>query len=169
MRKKYKFIEIKTIRLSRLYSGYKKDYEEYYKKYFGKKGHVLLWRNTPIAMFALEYCQIGDKILDKLDQTSFIQYEYDKYSYDSTVKDDTHKWKAAKRVIDLIKSIKQHGYAKGRFSNPKFLVNVIQGAYSPYGDNSKGYTLLSRKHRAAACFGLGMKKIKVKAYKEQNG
>jgi len=167
VRKQYKIIGIEKIKLSHLYNGYKKDYEKYYEAYFGKEGNPLSWKNVPIAAFAFEYCKIGDSILDKLDDTSFIKYEYDKYSYDAKVKDDTHKWNAANRLIKLIKSIKKYGYGKGKFSNPKYLVNVIKGASSPFGNDLCGYTLLSRKHRAAACFGLGINTIKAKVHVEK--
>ena len=67
--------------------------------------------------------------------------------------------------MKIVDSIKKHGYAQGKFNKPRYLINVTRGFVSPNGDDATGYTLLSRKHRAAACVALGMKHIRVKILK----
>ena len=158
---------IKTIKIpvGHLYHGYKPSLVLYYEKYFCHEGNPLLWINTPICKFAVDYVKKGKKVFHNLDDCDFIKYEYERYSDAPAVKNDTHKTKAAHRVIKIIESIRKHGYAEGKFKHQKYLINVIKGFKSPYGDDSHGYTLWTRKHRAAACVALGMKKITVKVYK----
>jgi hypothetical protein len=155
-------VAIKIIPVDKLYHGYKPGLREFMDKYFRHEGNPLLWINTPICMFACEYVNKGRSILDTLDTTSFIRYEYERYFDAETVKNDTHKLNAAKRVMKIVDSIRKHGYAKGKYKHKKHLINVARGFVSPWGDDPGGYSLIGRKHRAAACVALGMTHIKVK-------
>ena len=146
----------------KLYHRYKKSLDSYYEKYFRHEGNPLLWINTPICRFAIDFVTKGTSVLNYLDDHDFIKYEYDRYCDAESVKNDTHKLVAAQRVIDIIESIRKHGYARGQYNHPRYLINVTKGFESPYGDDPDGYTLWTRKHRAAACIALGMKKMKVK-------
>ncbi len=156
--------DIITIPLAKLYHGYKEKLVPIYDKYFRHNGNPLLWENTPIAIFAVDYAAEGKKILEKLDEHVFIRYEYDRYADADTVKNDTHKFNAAKRVMSIVDSIRKHGYAKGKFKASNNIVRVMKGFKSPYGEDKDGYTLLSRKHRAAGCVGAGLKEMKVRVY-----
>jgi len=157
---------IKTIDINRIYHGYKPELEIYYEKYFKKDGHRLLWKNTPICQFAIDYVKMGDKVLDEqfLDENFFIRYEYDRYASAESVRNDKHKYKAANRLIKLIESIRKHGYAQAKFSGTRHLIRVEKGFVSPYGSDPEGYKLLARKHKMSACVALGLQEIKVQVH-----
>jgi len=153
---------VKTVSWESLYFPYKEDLKEYYEKYFATERNNPLWfYNSPICRFAEKYLKEGRRVLDNLDQDAFIKYEYDRYKEAETVKNDTHKTTAALRVIDLMDSILKHGYCKGSYDKDKHLIRVTKGFISPYGNDSNGYTLHTRKHRAACCVALKMDAIKV--------
>jgi len=152
---------IKQIRTSKLYNIYKPPLKEIYEKYHRHDGNPLLWKNMPITIFASEYLRLGKNILKVLDEQPFIRYEYERYSGWENVENDTHKYIAAQRVMDIVDSIKKHGYLRGKYKKVRFRIRVKRGFVSPYGSDPKGYTLVTRKHRAAACVALGMEKVKV--------
>jgi len=154
--------KIIKIRINKLYHVYKPSLESCYKKFFGNNGHPLLWRNVPITVFACDYAIKGKNLLKCLDNHTFILYEYDRYDDSESVINDTHKLIAAKRVIKMVDSVKKHGYAEGKYNDKRHLIRVRKGFESPFGNDRDGFTLLARKHRAAACFALGMDEIKVK-------
>lgn len=155
-------MSIEIINLDKLYFPYKENLVEYYDKYFIKDGHVLNFKNFPLTIFAVDYVRLGKKVLDDLDNHVFIRYEYDRYSDADTVKDDTHKYNATKRIMDLVDSIKKYGYCEGKFNHSRHMIRVSRRFSSPYFDDDNGYTLKTRKHRAAACIALGIKNIRVK-------
>tara|TARA_Y100000310_G_C20527434_1_gene736769 strand:+ start:516 stop:1016 length:501 start_codon:yes stop_codon:yes gene_type:complete len=160
----YAFVRIEYIKPNQLYAKYKPDLEPYYDKYFRHEGNCLLWKNIPITLFAEDYVKMGQRVLEHLNQHPFIQYEYERYSDSPSVKNDTHKHAAANRVIKMIESVKRHGYAEGKFKDKKHVIRVYKGFESPWGNDSDGYTLISRKHRAAACVGLSLSKFKVRVH-----
>ena len=155
-------MSIEIIDLNNLYFPYKEDLVEYYDKYFAKDGNVLNFKNHPLTIFAKDYVRLGKRVLDNLDDHVFIKYEYDRYRDADTVKNNTHKHNATKRIMNLIDSIKKYGYCEGRFNHSRFMIRVNKVFKSPYGDNENGYTLKTRKHRAAACIALGIKNVKVR-------
>jgi len=157
---------VKTIDINKIYHGYKPSLERFYKKYFKHDGNPLLWKNTPICQFAIDYVKMGDKVLDEqfLDKHFFIRYEYERYSSAESVRNDKHKYKAANRLIKLIESIRKHGYAQGKFNDKRHLIRVEKGFVSPYGSDPEGYKLLARKHKMSACFALGLQEIKAQVH-----
>jgi hypothetical protein len=159
-----KFKEIVSIYPDQLYHGYKESLSVFYRKYFGKEGNILLWRNVPLTMFAVDYVRRGRAVLDKLDEHPFIQYEYERYADSKEVQNDTHKFAAAERIIKMVDSIRKHGYAKGKYGKPRYMIRVAQGFCAPYGSDPNAFTLLSRKHRAAACVALGMDHFSVRVH-----
>ena len=156
-------MNIVEISLSNLYIRYK-PYYEYLKQYYGNEKHILWFGNHPLSMFARDYVKQGKKVLDNLDNHPFILYEYERYKDAPSVKNDTHKFAASKRIMDVVDSIKKHGYCQGKYDYPKYMINVTKGLNCPYGKDAYGYTLKSRKHRAAACIALGIHCIKVKVF-----
>tara|TARA_Y100000310_G_scaffold328912_1_gene397828 strand:- start:577 stop:1053 length:477 start_codon:yes stop_codon:yes gene_type:complete len=154
-------MRIEKIPVSNLYFPYKPRLEYFYKTYFRKKGNLLWIGNIPHAIFAEDYLKQGKRILKHLDSHIFIQYEYDRYKDEQTVIDDTHKYAAANRIIEIVDSINIHGYGKGKYKHSRHLITVTEGFSSPYGSDENGYTLKSRKHRASVVAALGLKKIKV--------
>lgn len=159
-----KLLGVQVISADKLYHGYKESLRPYYEKYFRQEPHPLLWCNTPISIFVEDYIKMGKEILDHLDDHLFIRYEYERYSDSETVKDDSHKFNAARRIINMVDSVREHGYAKGKFNNKKHLIRVEKGFKSPYGSDLDGFKLLSRKHRAAAVVGMGIKEFKVRVH-----
>ena len=163
-------MSIKIINLDYLYYGYKESLIPYYDKYFFHgNGHILNFKNAPITLFAIDYVKMGKKVLDNLDSHVFIKYEYDRYSDAESVKNDTHKYKAAQRIIDIVDSIRKYGYCEGRYDHSRYMIRVKEGFVSSYeneptayGNDPNGFTLHTRKHRAAACIALGIKEVKVK-------
>ena len=156
-------MSIKIINLDYLYCGYKESLIPYYDKYFFHgSGNILNFKNAPITLFAIDYVKIGKKVLDNLDSHVFIKYEYERYADAESVKNDTHKYKAAQRVIDIVDSIRKYGYCCGKYDHSKHMIRVKTGFVSPYGDDPNGFTLYTRKHRAAACIALGIKEVRVK-------
>jgi len=152
-------LKIETIPIELLYYHYKSDMEYYYDKYWGKDGNYLLMHNHPLAIFASDYVKYGKDILKDLNNHVFIKYEYDRYSTSLTVQNDTHKINASKRIMDMVDSVKKHGYCSGKYDKNKHLIRVSKvkdftGQYV--------YVLKSRKHRASACCALGIKNVKVK-------
>jgi len=157
-------MNIIKISLLKLYIRYKPYYETL-KKYYGKEEPILWFGNHPISIFARDYVEQGNKILDNLDNHVFILYEYERYKDSVFVKNDTHKYIASKRIINIVDSIKRHGYCGGKYKNPRYMINVTCGFSSPYGKDKEGYTLHARKHRAAACLALGVNNVNVKVFK----
>ena len=163
-------MSIKIINLDYLYYGYKESLIPYYDKYFFHgSGHILNFKNAPITLFAIDYVKMGKKILDNLDSHVFIKYEYDRYSDAESVKNDTHKYKAAQRIIDIVDSIRKYGYCEGKYDHYRYMIRVKEGFVSSYenepssyGNDPDGFTLHTRKHRAAACIALGIKEVRVK-------
>jgi hypothetical protein len=161
---------IKIINLDNLYYVYKESLISYYDKYFFHgNGHLLNFKNAPITLFAIDYVKIGKKVLNNLDSHIFIKYEYDRYSDAESVLNNTHKYKAAQRIIDIVDSIRKYGYCCGIYDTNKHLIRVKNGFFSSYGNeptaygnDPNGFTLYTRKHRAAACIALGIKEVRVK-------
>jgi len=165
MKKKRKLIGIMKIKSADLYFPYKPKQEEFYKKFFHWEADNPLWfYNTPIFLFAQEYAKIRRSILDHIQETAFIQYIFERYKVPSKKKKAV-ALENATRLMNLFDSIKKHGYAKGKFDKPSFLINIIRGSKSPYLMDKSVYTLYTHKHRAAACLALGMKRIRVKVYR----
>ena len=150
------------IPLDLFFYHYKPSMEYYYKKYWGKDGNYLYIRNHPLARFAIDYVKYGKDVLNDLDNHVFIKYEYDRYSEAYTVQNDTHKYNASKRIIDLIDSIRKYGYGKGKYDKPKHFIRVTKEINEQYIPGKEVYVLKTRKHRAAACCALGITNIKVK-------
>ena len=92
----------------------------------------------------------------------FIKYEYDRYSNALTVKNDTHKYNASKRIINMVNSIKKYGYCEGEYDKSKHLIRVTKSIDDRYTSGKEVYILKTRKHRASSCCALGIKNIKVK-------
>ncbi len=155
-------LKIETIPIELLYYHYKPDMEYYYDKYWGKDGNFLFMRNHPLAIFASDYVKYGRKVLEDLGNHVFIKYEYDRYSSAPTVKNDTHKFNASKRIMDMVDSVKKHGYCSGKYDKCKHLIRVNKIVDSRYMPGKEVYVLKSRKHRASACCALEIKEIKVK-------
>ena len=160
--KKEKKTRIIKITIDNLYHGYKEELCLFYKKYFRHDGNPLLWKNVPISLFALDYVKLGHSLLENFDEHPFIAYEYDRYKDAESVKDDSHKFNAARRIMKMVDSVEKYGYAKGKYDKPKHLIKVKRGFESPFGSDPDGYVLLARKHRAAAAYALGLKKIRVR-------
>ena len=154
--------KIITIPIGLLFFPYKADLEHYYKEYWRKDGNYLWMGNHPLALFAEEYINIGKKVLENLDNHIFIRYEYDRYSSAPTVKNDTHKYNAAKRIMDMVDSIKKYGYCQNKYDKSKHLIRVRRAIDEKYIEGKEVYVLKSKKHRASACCVLGLKNIKVK-------
>jgi len=153
---------IKVISMDMLFYHYKSDMEYYYDKYWGKDGNFLYIRNHPLAIFAADYVKHGKKVLEDIDDHVFIRYEYDRYSDALTVKNDTHKYNASKRIINMVDSIREYGYCESKYNKPKHLIRVIKTIDERCIPGKDVYVLKSRKHRASACCALGIKNIKVK-------
>tara|TARA_Y100000310_G_scaffold344647_1_gene458524 strand:- start:2398 stop:2904 length:507 start_codon:yes stop_codon:yes gene_type:complete len=153
---------IQLVPTNKLYHGYKEELHNMYEKYFLHDGNPLLWKNTPICRFAMDYVKIGNKVLDEdfLNKSPFILFEYERYFDADSVKNDTHKYNAAKRLMKVVDSVKKHGYAEGKFDRSRHLIRVKKGFASPYGDDSDGFTLVARKHKTSAAVALGMKKMR---------
>jgi hypothetical protein len=155
----------KEIPTKKLYHIYKPHLKAIYEKYHRHDGNPMLWKNTPLTIFSSEYLRLGKNILKVLDEQPFIRCEYERYFNNENVKNDTHKYIAAQRVMDIVDSIQEHGYLLGKYKKRKgsfkYKIRVRKGFVSPYGSDPNGYSLVSRKHRAAACVALGMKKVKV--------
>ena len=153
---------IKIISMDIFFYHYKSDMEYYYEKYWGKDNNFLYIRNHPLAIFASDYVKHGKKVLDDLDNHVFIRYEYDRYSDAPTVKNDTHKYNASKRIMDMVDSIKKYGYCENKYDKSKHLIRVNKSVDERYMQGKEVYVLKSRKHRASACCALGIKNIKVR-------
>ncbi len=154
--------KIITIPTSLLFFPYKPDLEHYYKEYWRKDGNYLWFGNHPLSQFAEDYIKYGKKVLDKLDEHTFIVYEYDRYSEAPTVKNDTHKFNASNRIIKMVDSIKKHGYCSGKYDKSKHLIRVIKTIDDRYISGKEVYILKSKKHRASVCCALGIKNVRVK-------
>lgn len=154
--------DIIDIPINHLYQLYKPDREKIYKKYYRHNGNPLLWTNSPMSLFVEKYQKIGSEILNQLDNDPFIKMEYEIYHDAETVINDTHKFNTAKRIIKVVKSIRKVGYAQGKFNKSKHLIIAKRGFESPFGSDPDGFTLVSRKHRTAACVGLGYEFIKAR-------
>lgn len=154
--------KIITIPTKLLFFPYKPDLEYYYEKYWRKDGNYLWMGNNPLVLFAEDYIKYGKKVLDDLDNHIFIKYEYDRYSEAPTVVNDTHKYKASKRLMDMVDSIKKHGYCQNKYDKSKHLIRVFKKVDERYISGKEVYVLKSKKHRASVCCALGIKKIKVK-------
>ena len=98
---------IKQILTSKLYHIYKPSQKEIYEKYHRHDGNPLLFKNMPITIFASEYLRLGKDILKVLDEQPFIRCEYERYFNNENVKNDTHKYIAAQRVMDIVDSIQE--------------------------------------------------------------
>jgi len=105
---------------------------------------------------------MGKEIYNILDDHVFIRYENDRYSDSESVWHGTHKFNASKRIMNMVNSIREYGYCGGKFDNSRHMIRVSKGFESPYGNDPDGYTLKTRKHRAAACIALGLKNVRVK-------
>ena len=152
------------IPVDKLYHGYKEELVPFYEKYFAKDGNPLLWKNVPLTIFASDYVKLGKEILKHLDSHCFIQNEYSRYADAESVKNDTHKFAAARRIMKMVDSVKKHGYAEGKYDKPKHMIKAVKGFESPYGSDKDGFTLLARKHRAAAAIALGQREIRVRVF-----
>lgn len=152
-----------TIPTSLLFFPYKPYLDNYYKEYWRKDGNYLWMGNHPLAIFAEDYIRLGRNIFKNLDDHVFIRYEYDRYSDAPTVKDDTHKFVAAKRVMKMVDSIKKHGYCSGKYDKSRHLIRAYKiRDQNHYLRDSDVYVLKSRKHRACVCCSLSMTNIKIK-------
>ena len=154
--------KIEVIPMDLFFYHYKPDMEYYYDKYWGKDGNFLHLKNHPLAIFASDYVKYGRELLDDLDNHIFIKYEYDRYSDAPTVKNDTHKYNASKRIMDVVDSIKKYGYCQNKFDKSKHLIRVTKSDDERYMAGKNIYVLVARKHRASACCALGLNDIKVK-------
>lgn len=119
-------------------------------------------RNHPLAQFAEDYVKYGEKVLENLDDHIFIRYEYEYYYDAPTVKNDTHKYNATKRIIDMVDSVRRYGYCENKYNKEKHLIRVWKITDSKYISGKEVYVLKSRKHRASACCALGIKNVRVK-------
>jgi len=155
-------LRIETIPIELLYYHYKSDMEYYYDMYWGEDGNYLLMHNHPLAIFASDYVKYGKEVLKDLDNHVFIKYEYDRYSSSPTVQNDTHKFNASKRIIDMVDSVEKNGYCCGKYDKNKHLIRVNKIKDPRYLFDTYVYVLKSRKHRASACCALGIGNIKVK-------
>jgi hypothetical protein len=153
---------IKTIPMDLFFYHYKPDMEYYYDKYWGKDDNFLYIKNHPLAIFASDYVQYGKEILNDLENHVFIKYEYDRYSSAPTVKNDTHKYKASKRIMDMVDSVREHGYCEGKYDKSRHLIRAYKSDDNVYMSGKEIYVLKTRKHRACACCALGIKEVKVK-------
>lgn len=160
--------EIITIPIDLLFFPYKPHLEvlSLYEKYWRKDGNYLWMGNHPLAQFAEDYVKQGKSILNNLDDHIFIKYEYDYYSKSPTVLNDTHKYNASKRIMNMVDSVMTHGYCSGKYDKTKHLIRVYRRNDSKYLPNKDVYVLKSRKHRASACCALGIKNVKVKVINE---
>jgi len=157
--------KVLTIKQDLFFYHYKEDMEYYYDKYWGKDGNIMCIRNHPLAIFASDYVRMGNSILKDLDDHVFIRYEYDRYSSSPTVKNDTHKHNASKRIMDMVDSVKKFGYCKNKYDKLRHLIRVTVEVNDKYIPGKKVYVLKSRKHRASACCALGINTIRVKVAK----
>ena len=156
---RYKFIKYRTIRVSNLYEQFKGDFraiELFHKKY----PHPLLFSNTPICLTAQNYMD-GVNVLENPDDEPFVQRLVYHYRLDNT----RYKIRSLKRLIRVIKSIKECGYCKGRHRHST--IGVVKGVDCAFGKAS-GFALISGKHRAAAVVVLGYQKIKVGVWQDMS-
>ena len=154
-----------TMLLSRMYARQIND--RYINSYFyhGDGDCPLLFKNSPIARFAMSYKEVGKDILlpKVLDEMPYIQFFCEREGKNSR----KFKLKTAKQVISAYESIKKYGYCKKPFSI-RDAIHVKKGFYSAtYGDDSEGYTFVRRNHRAASCIALGYDKVPCLFYKEK--
>jgi len=154
--------KVETIPMDLFFYRYKPDMEYYYDKYWGNDGNFLYIKNHPLAIFASDYVKQGKNILDDLDNHVFIKYEYDRYSDAPTVKNDTHKYNASKRIMNMVDSVRKYGYCENKYDKSKHLIRAFRETHERFIPNKEVYVLKTRKHRAAACIALGYKEIKVK-------
>lgn len=150
---KYKLVKEKTISFDEIYFNSKPELRELVEKYHGTDGDRLLFKNNPIALAAKAYVDNGDEFWSYLKESPFFKMSCERYNCSG----DDYLQAIGNRIIDIIKSIKKHGYSQGKFKD-KAVGVVIK-------DNG-GYEIISGKHRAAACFALGIKEIKCKTYKK---
>lgn len=156
---KYQFVGNIKIKSSQIYLKFNPSHMVYVEKFHRlDNGHPMLLKNCPVTLTAIEFVKMGKKIFDDLDATPYVQYNCAYYGVTSR----KHKKRIVKRVVSIVKSIRKHGYAKGKYSNNT--IGVIRGV-NPYFGNVTGYELISGKHRCAACVALGKKKIKVGLWK----
>jgi len=154
--------KIITIPTNILFFPYKEDLIDLYQKYWRKKGNYLWMGNHPLALFVEDYLKYGKEVLKDLDNHIFVKYEYDRYSEAPTVKNDTHKHKATKRIMNMVDSIKKYGYCETKYDKSRHLIRVFNAKDDRYIPGKDVYVLKSRKHRASVCCAMGIKKIKVK-------
>jgi len=150
---KYKFLKVKKIKSDELFSLYKKILEPLVEKYHRHDGDPWLFYNTPIYLFAKEYVDDKKNFVKNLDRSFFVLCSMKRYNY----YEEKYKKELAKRIMKIVDSIKKNGYAKGKYKHD--LIGIIKREI-------KGYSLISGKHRAAACLALGMKIIKCNLYKK---
>ena len=132
-------------------------------KYFVHDGNPCLYKNSPLAQFAMLYKKIGKEIFDVLDDNIYIQWTCEKFNNHSR----KFKMSKAKWLIDVFDSVKKHGFCNSPF-NPRDGISVKKGFYSTiYGDDPEGFTLLRRHHRTASCIALGMKRVYCLVYPER--
>lgn len=148
--------------MSSLFFPYKKELECYYGKYWRHDGNYLWMGNHPVTIFAEDYIKYGKEILENLDNHVFIKYEYDRYSKSPSVLNDTHKYKASQRIINMVDSVRKHGYCKGKFDKSKHLIRAYKANHYRYIKEEEVYVLKSKKHRASVCCALGKNKIRIK-------
>lgn len=150
-----------TIPIDFLFCRYKPESQHYYDHYWRKDGNYLWIGNHPLAVFAEDYVKYGYDVLNNLDDHVFIRYEYDRYKNYPTVKNDTHKFNASKRIMVMVDSVRKHGYCSGKYNKKKHLIRSYKvSGLSYYPENS--YVLKSRKHRACACCALNIEEVKIK-------
>jgi hypothetical protein len=162
--------EIISVNIESLFYNYKEWHKPYVKYWRGNNGHLLRFVNSPMTLFVEDYVNYGEDIMNKLDEHIFIKWERDMF-FTSNRKghvegrkriNEKKRSRSTKRLIKLIKSIKEHGYCSGEFDSEDCLINVASNYASPYG--GKGYKVLRGNHRTAVCAGLGIKKIKVRCW-----
>jgi len=150
---KYRFVRIMKVSSSQLYSLRKSPLDKLVKKYHLHDGNPWLFYNTPIYLFAKDYVANKKGFKNRAMKAPFVQYSMERYN----VYTEQYKNNLIQRVISIVKSIKKHRYAKGKYRNK--LICVIKR-------KDGGYELISGKHRAAACLALGMDAIKCNLYKK---
>ena len=154
--------KIITIPIKLLFFPYKEDLVELYEKYWRKDGNYLWMGNHPLALFAEDYIRHGNNVLKDVEDHIFVKYEYDRYASAKTVKNDTHKHNATKRIIYMVDSVKKYGYCQNKYDKSKHLIRVRKVIDDRYIPGKEVYVLKSKKHRATSCCALGIKKIRVK-------
>ncbi len=150
---KYKFVKRIKIQSGELYSAPKPGLKVFVEKYNRQDGNPLLFYNTPIYLFAKDYVDNQRGFAARASESRFVKYSMERYN----VYTKKYEIELVDRIVSIVKSVRKHRYAKGKFRDKLICVIPRKGG---------GYELISGKHRAAACLAIGMNRIKCNVYQQ---